>query len=189
MWFGVACLGALPLCVVSCGAVPPSGAVLLCSAVCLCCCLCLLFLFSFRNHCKTNEKSFSILLCFKKKLYTTQHTRTQHDHVCSVQLHVMRRLQCSAVVVGDGVGVSFLLFCFPGRQSPKLMVKGKGGTRQRGEVLGEDKRVRRSAAQGRGCDSENTFVFYALLQSFSHTCPIGIRPPNHQGMHNKIVRM
>ena len=31
--------------------------------------------------------------------------------------------------------------------------------------------------------------FFALCQSFSHTCPSGIPPPNHQSMHNKVVRM
>ena len=31
--------------------------------------------------------------------------------------------------------------------------------------------------------------FFALYQSFSHTCPSGIPPPNLQSMHNRIVRL
>ena len=103
LWFGVVSLGAPLPCVEFCGAVLSCGGVLSCSAVCLRRCLCLLFVscrWAFCCVCPgvlPRKKKFILL---KIKLYNTQHTCEQQDHVLCADLRVNRRraemLWCSS---------------------------------------------------------------------------------------------
>ena len=98
LWFGVVCCGALPPCVVSCGAVITYGGVMSCSAVCLRCCLCLLSFFSFENPLPVRPVRMIFLSIFlKKKLYTSHaptrsKTMNPFGNLHATPVHTRRRM-------------------------------------------------------------------------------------------------
>ena len=90
-------LGALLPCAVSRGAVLPRGAVVSCPAALLGLFLALVWLYLLEKPLQNFVKIFFslFLLAFEKKLYTTQHTRVQQDHVRCCALRATRRSCCS----------------------------------------------------------------------------------------------